>query len=478
MENFALKAKTAVKRIAAVTATSVMMGATMFGAVAAADLSDYPAPFVKDGKWVGLIVVGAKAAPADIIGATDVAASLAQQATTAASGTGTTTVTGGQMKNILLGDYLGVTAHDGFDQEMDHGDIASLKDDTLTFKSSSYDYREMLVWHNSSQGSAFQTGPNVATSLTSLGGTEDDYKDGIYLEANKGSIGYYFVFDSTINASATTSSDPLAITFLGRKMKITNVPADDNDTFTARVGQEAFMNVGDTITIEGKKVLLKNVGSATSNAPFIIDVDGVVETLNVNTAETVNGLEILGTDAFYSDNVNERSASIVVGTDASETYNDGDKFIAPCGVAYKRAECKKENPDWVWDINALSVNGAGDTLATGDTTHPTIGVINDFVVNDFSDNPAAAGGKFDLPLGGYEIRFDKLTVPDTDYMTVSITFESAADFSADTSATTPRLGASQASEPAFLIEVTEAEGLEVLKSDGTYAKTNKIWLTV
>ncbi|HIH14033.1 MAG TPA: S-layer protein [Nanoarchaeota archaeon] len=476
MENFALKAKTAVKRIAAVTATSVMMGATMFGAVAAADLSDYPAPFVKDGKWVGLIVVGAKAAPADIIGATDVAASLAQQATTAASGTGTTTVSGGQMKDIVLGDNIGLPNSGGFDQELDHGDIASLKDDSLTFQSTSYDYREMLVWHNATQGSAFAVGPQIATSLTSIGGVEDDYKDGIYLEANKGTIGYYYVLDSTINISKTTSSDPLALSFLGRKMKITTVT--DSNTFTARVGQEAFMNVGDTITIEGKKVLLKNVGSATTNAPFIVDVDGVVETLNVNTAETVNGLEILGTDAFYSDNVNERSASIVVGKDASETYNDGDKFVQPCGVAYKRAECKKENPDWVWDVDGLDTSAAGDTITTGDTTKPSIGVINDYTVNDFSDNPPAAGGKYDLPLGGYEIRFNKLTVPDTDYMTLTVTFESSADFSADASATTPRLGASQASEPAFLIEVTEAEGIEVLKSDGAYAKTNKIWLTI
>src|SRR3989344_4465811 len=137
MENFALKAKTAVKRIAAVTVTSVLKGATMFGAVAAADLSEYPAPFIKDGKWVGLIVVGANAAPADVIGATDIAATLAQQATTAAGG-GTTTTVGGQSKDITLGDTIGLPGSGGFDQEMDHADISSLKDDTITFQSSSY----------------------------------------------------------------------------------------------------------------------------------------------------------------------------------------------------------------------------------------------------------------------------------------------------------------------------------------------------
>src|SRR3989344_5839468 len=450
MENFALKARTAVKRIAAVTATSVMMGATMFGAVAAADLSDYPAPFVKDGKWVGLIIVGANAAPADVIGATYIAATLAQQATTAAGG-GTTTVAGGQSKDIVLGDPIGLSGSGGFDQEMDHGDVSSLKDDTITFQSASYDYREMLVWINNTAG-MINPGPQVVTSLTSVGGVEDDYKDGIYLEAEKGTIGYYYVFDSTINVSTPTlAADPLAINFLGRKIKITSIDTSGTK-FTARVGQEVFLNVGDTVTIEGKKITLKNVGSAATNTPVIVDVDGTVET--VTGTVTVNGIEISVSDTFYSDNLNERSATLVVGKDAVETYSDGDKFIVQCGVAYKRAECKKENPDWVWDVDDLdsATNAAGNTLTGSlDTTAgPTIGVVNDFTVNDFSDNPVAVGGKYDFPLGGYEIRFDKLTVPDTNYMTLTISYQSTEDLS----------GAGQtrgATEvPTFLIESSEA----------------------
>jgi len=466
MENFALKARTAVKRIAAVTATSVMMGATMFGAVAAADLSDYPAPFVKDGKWVGLIVVGANAAPADVIGATDIAATLAQQATTAAGG-GTTTVAGGQSKDIVLGDPIGLSGSGGFDQEMDHGDVSSLKDDTITFQSASYDYREMLVWHNNT-GGIVNPGPQVVTSLTSVGGVEDDYKDGIYLEAEKGTIGYYYVFDSTINVSTPTlAADPLAINFLGRKIKITSIDTSGTK-FTARVGQEVFLNVGDTVTIEGKKITLKNVGSAATNTPVIVDVDGTVET--VTGTETVNGIEISVSDTFYSDNLNERSGTLIVGKDAVETYNDNDKFIVQCGTAYKRAECKKENPDWVWDVDDLyGVNAAGNTRT--DSLEPsagtTIGVINDFTVNDFSDNPPAAGGKYDLPLGGYEVRYDSLTVSDTDYMTMTVSYQSTEDLSASIAGLT--------AVPAILIESSEAEAISAY--DGSnYKTTNKVWI--
>ena len=71
-EKFVLKAKTAIKRVAAISAGGLMLGATVLGSVAAIDLGDYPAPFVADGQWSGLVVVGSNANAADIVGATDI----------------------------------------------------------------------------------------------------------------------------------------------------------------------------------------------------------------------------------------------------------------------------------------------------------------------------------------------------------------------------------------------------------------------
>ena len=56
-KDFVIKAKHAVKRVAAISAGATLMGATMMGAVAA-DLSDYPAPFVENGQLNGIVVVG------------------------------------------------------------------------------------------------------------------------------------------------------------------------------------------------------------------------------------------------------------------------------------------------------------------------------------------------------------------------------------------------------------------------------------
>jgi S-layer protein (TIGR01564 family) len=61
-----MEVKKAIKRIVALAAGATMLGATMFSALAAADLANYPAPFVQDGKFDAFIVVGDKAAAEDV----------------------------------------------------------------------------------------------------------------------------------------------------------------------------------------------------------------------------------------------------------------------------------------------------------------------------------------------------------------------------------------------------------------------------
>src|SRR5512147_2284411 len=63
------------KRIVALTAGAAMVGATIFGAVAA-DLSTYPAPFVTNGTFDGAIVVGELAKSTDVVGSIELAAGL------------------------------------------------------------------------------------------------------------------------------------------------------------------------------------------------------------------------------------------------------------------------------------------------------------------------------------------------------------------------------------------------------------------
>ena len=70
--------RTAIKKMAAIGAGVAMTGATIMGALAAADLNQYPAPFVDKGKFNPntAIVVGENAAASDTLGSVDIARQL------------------------------------------------------------------------------------------------------------------------------------------------------------------------------------------------------------------------------------------------------------------------------------------------------------------------------------------------------------------------------------------------------------------
>ncbi|MDP6265426.1 MAG: S-layer protein, partial [Candidatus Woesearchaeota archaeon] len=72
--------KKTIKRISALGIGASMVGATIFGGMAA-ELADYPSQFIKDGKFTGVLVVGDKAAAEDVIGVSDIAVSLQFAAT-------------------------------------------------------------------------------------------------------------------------------------------------------------------------------------------------------------------------------------------------------------------------------------------------------------------------------------------------------------------------------------------------------------
>src|SRR3989344_4409580 len=102
-----MKLNKAVKKIIALGTGATMLGATLGASVFGAGLADYPAPFVKDGKFTGLLVVGDKAAAEDVIGVSDIAVSLQFAATKKAGTTsGGSTVEGVSWKVGTSGKKL------------------------------------------------------------------------------------------------------------------------------------------------------------------------------------------------------------------------------------------------------------------------------------------------------------------------------------------------------------------------------------
>src|SRR3989344_9296748 len=102
-----MKVKKAIRAIAALGAGISMVGATIMGAMAA-NLSEYPAPFVQNGVFDGLIVVGDGAAAEDVVGSIDIGTSLQYSMRQEATfGTGVAAVTISEGKKIeKTGDKL------------------------------------------------------------------------------------------------------------------------------------------------------------------------------------------------------------------------------------------------------------------------------------------------------------------------------------------------------------------------------------
>jgi len=86
-----LKVKKVIKRIVALGTGFSMLGATMFGALAA-DLADFPAPYVKNAVYDAKIVIGEAAAPSDVIASIDIANRLQFSMTKEATVSGGTSV--------------------------------------------------------------------------------------------------------------------------------------------------------------------------------------------------------------------------------------------------------------------------------------------------------------------------------------------------------------------------------------------------
>ncbi|MBS3095701.1 hypothetical protein J4231_03400, partial [Candidatus Woesearchaeota archaeon] len=321
-ENFVLKTKRVIRKVAALSTGVIMMGATMGGAMAL-NLKDYPSPFVLGGKYdsSNALVVGKIAAASDTLGMVDIMANLQYESKTCVKSSGTTVTGSGIVsEDIPLGWPIADDNSTTLDKEIGPTKLDSLFDGTITFKSTDYDVKEELV-SGQSPSAGTETFVTVATSLTS---SEDDYETGVFLEAVRDSLKYYYIFDDTIMINSSTTTDPLTIKFLGKTLKVTNVPNDDGTKFTAYVGGEYFMQVGDSVEVEGKKVSLDNVGSSSA---IVVSVDGVTETISSGSTKTVNGIEIVNDEVFYEDNKDQRSATLIIGKDASDTYKDGDAYV-------------------------------------------------------------------------------------------------------------------------------------------------------
>lgn len=381
-KQFVLKAKTAVKRVAAISAGATMMGATMMGAVAA-DLGDYPSPFVDNGELNGLVVVGSASSAGDIVGAGDLISTLTQATVSASSST--TVTEGGEDKEIGLDASLS-----SFGTLTDN-EVAGLIDDEIEWNDTDIDVHEELVL-----GSAM----TMLASGESNG--EEEMGSDMYLGTTGTGFTYKYVFEDAINSGATDlisnldSDEPLTIEILGTSVEITDMAAS---AFTYKLADEYSLFTGDSVTVDGKEVSLVNVASGSS-ANVVITVDGEQETVG-STSETVNGLKVQVSDTFYSDDLEDRFAVLRIGADLSKTATDGQAV-----ELYGGDDTDSDN-EYQWTISLAGANSY-------------IGVEYDAISDELDDTwaPVGVGGSISMPNNYAAVTFDSMTT--SNYVDVEI----------------------------------------------------------
>src|SRR3989344_5756748 len=136
--------KRMIRKVSAISTGAAMLGMSMTGALAAADLNTYPAPFVDVNmkKFNYLGVVGTDSASIDNLALTDIATSLSAVPVPGTSSGGTVTVAGGETDDIPIG--LNIVGSNRLDAELQDDDINNLIDSSISFQGSDYDVSEVL----------------------------------------------------------------------------------------------------------------------------------------------------------------------------------------------------------------------------------------------------------------------------------------------------------------------------------------------
>ncbi|MBI2134191.1 S-layer protein [Candidatus Woesearchaeota archaeon] len=137
-----------IKRVMALGVGAAFIGATVMSA-AAADLKDYPSPFVKDGKYNAVLVVGDQAKADDVIGSVDIATSLQYSSRIKKSvktGGGSTVSLAGDSKKIEESTNLLEMGENltSIRSSVTSSDLNALKDGSITNQYGTFTYTQVV----------------------------------------------------------------------------------------------------------------------------------------------------------------------------------------------------------------------------------------------------------------------------------------------------------------------------------------------
>lgn len=287
------------KKIGSIFAAATLVGATLTGAMAVGDLKDLPAPFVKNGMADVAIVVGQKAATADVLGSIDIASALQASSVT------TTTVNVGGSKSSAVEDgvkietsgnalLLGETLN-SVDSELDDGDLPDLlADGSIEDEDDSdeLEYEQTIT-------------PGTAPTVK-FDASDTDMDDPVlHLDLDNGDD-ILWTYDLNLKGSSyvnlTNLDDSETVTMLGRTFTFApdNANTGEIKLFGSDKTEYLTLNQPKTFTVDGKAFTVEITGGNSDNDNVVVSVNGVSKVVEEGDTQTINGLEIFAKDVFVT----------------------------------------------------------------------------------------------------------------------------------------------------------------------------------
>jgi hypothetical protein len=280
-----------------------MLGATLAGAFAVADLEDYPAPFVQNGVLGdSVIVVGKSAETADVLGAIDIAAALQAAAVSQIEIEGTTTA-----PTVSEGVKIEKSS-----DKFNYGDMIS---DIQTTGLDDTDLPDLLAEETFDDNEGTNTGEEDYNQELSFGVTANDvfelmmaqpsdndvYEDGrpfgsyLHLAEDADVYTYTFLLDSGIDVDNAADLEGNTLIIQGNTYTITEASADTTtlgaDKLVLVAGDSTVWLVQDQpYTVGGHTVTVVDVNNAEDKCG--INVDGVTQWVDTGDTEEFGDLSV------------------------------------------------------------------------------------------------------------------------------------------------------------------------------------------
>ena len=318
-----MEIRKAIKRIIALGTGATMLGATVLGAMAAADLANYPAPFIEDSTYNAVAIVGAGAKAADSIGVADILMGLTFVEGAAVSDTTAVTTIEGDAFKISKGtdalnlfEYLSSDSGSG---ELNTGPVGTitkselnaLTDGSITNEKGTFTYNQYIIMPE-----------NASVVYTVDSDVSDD--PALYLKFVDSTKGYLYrlSFPSAIKSDVDANDDlddldNKKISMLGKEFTIINT---DNSTGVIDLMSGA---VQDTLNEGESKTYTINGIDYETEVVIITDQTSPQVKFKIN-GETTDAL--LATETFKLADGTEIGVKEILPNEAGDVTQDIVEF--------------------------------------------------------------------------------------------------------------------------------------------------------